>query len=159
MKKHEGASQEARNLVSTTFTWVEDLIYVSLGVLLALSGVAVLIHGGIDLVRAIFGGLDVHAIITLLDRVLLALMITELLYTVKVSFREHVLSAEPFLVVALIAAVRRILVITAEFGAQMRPDELHFRQVIQELALLTVLILVLVGSAVMLRRRSPAVEA
>ncbi len=159
MKKHEGASPEARSLVATTFTWIEDVIYVSLGVLLALSAVAVLIHGGVDLVRAIFGGLDVHAIITLLDRVLLALMITEMLYTVKVSFREHVLSAEPFLVVALIAAVRRILVITAEFGAQMRPDDQHFRQVIQELALLTVLILVLVASAVMLRRRAPAVEA
>lgn len=146
-------------MVATAFTWIEDVMYVSLGVLLALSGVAVLIHGGIDLLRAIFSGLDVHAIITLLDRVLLALMITEMLYTVKVSFREHVLMAEPFLVVALIAAVRRILVITAEFGAQMRPDELHFRQVIQELALLTVLILVLVASVVMLRRRSTAVEA
>jgi uncharacterized membrane protein (DUF373 family) len=157
--KKEGASAEARGVVATAFTWVEDLMYVSLGVLLALSGVAVLVHGGVDLVRAVFSGLDVHAIITLLDRVLLALMITELLYTVKVSFREHALIAEPFLVVALIAAVRRILVITAEFGAQMRPDEVHFRQVIQELALLTVLILVLVASVVMLRRRSAAVEA
>ncbi len=146
-------------MVATAFTWIEDLIYVSLGVLLALSGVAVLVHGGIDLVSAVFAGLDVHAIITLLDRVLLALMITELLYTVKVSFREHVLSAEPFLVVTLIAAVRRILVITAEFGAQLRPDEPHFRQVIQELALLTVLVLVLVASVVMLRRRAGPVEA
>jgi hypothetical protein len=36
------------------------------------------------------------------------------LYTVHVSFREHVLTAPPFLLVALIAAVRRILVLTAE---------------------------------------------
>jgi hypothetical protein len=35
-------------------------------------------------------------------------------YTVHVSFREHGLVAEPFLVVGWIAVVRRILLITAE---------------------------------------------
>jgi hypothetical protein len=72
---------------------------------------------------------------------------------VQVSFKEHALVPEPFLVVALIAAVRRILVITAEFGAQARPPEELFRHVMWELTLLTVLILVLVVSVVILRRR------
>jgi len=54
------------------------------------------------------------SIIGLLDQLLLVLLIVELLYTVHVSFREHVLTAPPFLLVALIAAVRRILVLTAE---------------------------------------------
>jgi hypothetical protein len=80
-------------------------------------------------------------------------MVIELLYTVQVSFREHALLPEPFLLVALIAAVRRILVITAEFGAQAKPEDTMFRQVMSELALLTVLIVVLVVSLVLLRRR------
>jgi hypothetical protein len=79
---------------------------------------------------------------------------------VLVSFREHTLVPQPFLLVALIAAVRRILVITAEFGAQARPEEELFRHVMLELALLTVLIAVLAAALALLRRRpAPAVEA
>lgn len=156
--KQEGASRETRGVVATAFTWLEDVVYVALGVLLALSAVALLVHGGIDLVRAL-PGLEVRAIVALLDQILLALMIVELLYTVKVSFREHTVVAEPFLLVALIAAVRRILVITAEFSAQARPDERLFRQVMAELGLLTVLVLALVASVVILRRRPASAEA
>ncbi len=156
--KREGASQEARGVVSTVFTWLEDVVYVALGILLALSAAGLLVHGGIDLVRAL-PRLDVRAVVALLDQILLALMIVELLYTVKVSFREHTLVAEPFLLVALIAAVRRILVITAEFSAQTRPDDRIFRQVMAELALLTVLVLALVASVVILRRRPTSAEA
>ncbi len=147
-----------RSFISTAFTRAQDFVYVALGVLLALSAAALVAHGGLDLVRAVFGGVDVRAIVTLLDRILLALMVVELLYTVQVSFREHTLVPEPFLLVALIAAVRRILVITAEFGAQTRPDDKLFRQVMWELGLLTVLIVVLVAALVILRGRPRAAE-
>jgi hypothetical protein len=36
-------------------------------------------------------------------------MIVEILHTVRISLRSHILVAEPFLIVGLIAAVRRIL--------------------------------------------------
>src|SRR5512146_2414278 len=49
----EGASRETRGVVSTAFTWLEDGVYVALGILLALSAVGLLVHGGIDLVRAL----------------------------------------------------------------------------------------------------------
>lgn len=152
--KEGGTSQETRGLVTTAFTWLEDFVYVALGVLLAVSAVALLLHSGYDLVRAIVEGLDVRGIVTLVDRILLALMIVELLYTLKVSFQQHALLPEPFLLVALIASVRRILVITVEFGAQERPEQQLFRQAMSELALLTVLILVLAAAVMILRRRS-----
>ncbi len=142
----------ARKVVSTAFGRVQDVVYVVLGVLLALTAAGLLVHGAIDLARAVRQGEDVRAIVTLLDRILLALMVVELLYTVQVSFREHTLVPEPFLLVALIAAVRRILVITAELGAQAKPADFDFRQVMWELALLTGLIVVLVASLVVLRR-------
>jgi hypothetical protein len=150
----EKADSETRAFISAAFTRVQDVVYVALGVLLAVSALTVLVHGGVDLVRAVTRDFDLRAIVYLLDRILLGLMIVELLYTVQVSFREHTLVAEPFVLVALIAAVRRILVITAEFGAQTRPDEITFRHVLWELALLTALILVLVGSLTVLRRRT-----
>jgi uncharacterized membrane protein (DUF373 family) len=150
------SATHVRKLVSRAFGLSQDVVYVALGALLAVSAAAVLVHGGIDLIRAVMTGVDLRAIILLLDRILLALMIVELLYTVQVSFREHTLVPEPFVLVALIATVRRILVITAEFGAQTDVDPAHFRLVMLELALLTVLIVVLVGSLVTLRRSAAA---
>jgi uncharacterized membrane protein (DUF373 family) len=154
--KQEKSEGGTRSVVSILFTRAQDLVYVALGVLLALSAIALVVHGGIDLVRAVLQGVDAGAIVTLLDRILLALMVVELLYTVQVSFKEHALVPEPFLLVALIATVRRILVITAEFGAQTRPADQLFRQVMWELSLLTVLIVVLVASVVILRKRTAA---
>src|SRR5207249_6827217 len=63
------------------------------------------------------------SIIKLLDHVLLILLIVELLYTVQVSFREHALVPEPFLLVGLISAIRRVLILTADFVE--RQGEVH----------------------------------
>lgn len=153
-----GEQQRTRNVVSLAFARVQDVVYVALGILLAVTVAGLLVRGGVDLFRSLAEGVDVRSIVVLLDRILLALMVVELLYTLQVSFKEHALVPEPFLLLALIASVRRILVITAEFGAEARPDEVIFRHVMWELGLLTVLIVVLVASVVILRRR-PAVAA
>jgi uncharacterized membrane protein (DUF373 family) len=95
-----------------------------------------------------------NGIISLLDRMLLILLIVELLYTVQVSFREHALLPEPFLIVGLIAATRRILVVTAEFSVAEKTgaQQGRFRDGMLEIALLTIMIVALVGSLLMLRR-------
>ncbi|HUK39614.1 MAG TPA: phosphate-starvation-inducible PsiE family protein [Candidatus Acidoferrales bacterium] len=92
-------------------------------------------------------------IVGLLDQVLLILMIVEILYTVQVSFREHTLVAEPFLIVGLIAAVRRVLILTAEFSKPAEIIEAAFRNAMFELGLLTVLILALVISLFLVKRQ------
>ncbi len=157
--KHEGSATGTRRVISTGFTWLQDGVYITLGVLLSVSAVAVLLPVALDLPRALTRGLETTSIVALLDRMLLALMIVELLYTVQISFREHTLVPEPFVLVALIAAIRRILVITAEFGAQSRPSEEVLRHVLLELALLTVLVAVLVAALVVLRARSAPAHA
>src|SRR5262245_4168890 len=96
--------------------------------------------------------------VVLLDRILLILLIVELLYTIQVSFREHALVPEPFLLVGLVAAIRRILVVTAELGVQEISDS-AFRLAMVELGVLGGLVLVLVISLVMLKRRHPGAVA
>ena len=76
-----------------------------------------------------------------------------LLYTVQVSFREQALVPEPFLIVGLIAAIRRLLVLTAEFARFLEKGGGAFQGAMVELGLLTVMIVALVGSLVSLRRR------
>ena len=83
----------------------------------------------------------------------------ELLYTVQVSFREHGLIPEPFLLVGLIAAIRRVLVLTAEFAQVRDQTELVFQHLIIELAVLTFLIVALVASLVLLRKRGVTAAA
>lgn len=148
-----------RRLLAHVFTWVEDIVYIGLGVLLAASALVLLGHTALtfsrDLVHATLPG----AIVSLLDRLLLVLMIVELLYTVQVSFREHALVPEPFLIVGLVAATRRVLVLTAEFTGAQPPAEPVFRVTMIELGVLTAMIVALVGSLLMLRRRHPAAAA
>jgi len=46
----------------------------------------------------------------------LLLVVMEILHTIGMSIRERALVPEPFLIVGLIASIRRILVLTAEQG-------------------------------------------
>jgi hypothetical protein len=79
--------------------------------------------------------------------------------SVQVSFREHGLIPEPFLLVGLIAAIRRILILTAEFAEVKDESGPVFQHLIIELAVLTFLIVALVVSLVLLRKRGGAVVA
>jgi hypothetical protein len=153
-----GVGASARAVVARGFTYVEDVLYVGLGVLLAAAALVLLADGVVMFWRALVATELPARVIELLDRILLILMIAEILYTVQVSLREHTLVPEPFLVVALIAAVRRVLIITAEFADLVDKGPEAFRNAMVELALLTVMIVALVASLLMLRRRqTPAV--
>ena len=132
---------------------VEDIVYVGLAMILAALALGLLVDGGVAFVRAVASGELAARVAALLDRLLLILMVVEILYTVQVSLREHTLAPEPFLVVGLIAGIRRILVLTAEFSEMVEEGGDTFRNAMLELGLLTVLVLALVGALAMLRRR------
>lgn len=82
------------------------------------------------------------AIIRLLDRVLLALMLAEIMYTLRQAERTHTLTAAPFLVIGIIAAVRRMLIITAESVSHADLNDPKFLAALAELVVLGVTILV-----------------
>jgi uncharacterized membrane protein (DUF373 family) len=148
---------EARAWIARAFTAVEDVVYISLGVLLAASALTLLVTGVMDFGRSLLAGKA--GVIALLDRILLILLIVELLYTVQVSFREHALLPEPFLLVGLISAIRRVLVLTAEFGELRDRTPEAAREFVLELGVLTVLILALAVALVLLRKRGAPVAA
>jgi uncharacterized membrane protein (DUF373 family) len=146
--------ESARTWVAKAFSWVEDAVYVGLGVLLAGCALTLLASGALTFWQQLLAGTLSQHIVQLLDRLLLILLIIEVMYTVQVSFREHSLAPEPFLIVGLIAVIRRLLVLTAELPQLIdKADPAIFRQVSIELALLALMIVALVASLVMLRRR------
>jgi hypothetical protein len=154
-----GPSPDVRERISQWFGRVEDVVYVGLGVVLAGSALVLLGAAAWGFGQDLLAGELPEKMIALLDRVLLIVMVVEVLYTVQVSFRERVLVPEPFLIVGLIAATRRILLLTAEFSKFIESGQGAFRNAMTELGLLTVLIVALVGSIVLLRKRHPEAVA
>ena len=97
-------------------------------------------------------------ILQVLDQLLVVLMLVEVLHTVRISIRSHILVTEPFLVIGLIASIRRMLVITLEAasltqgGAWTSGGQSIFHASMVELGLLGFLVLILVFSITLLRR-------
>jgi uncharacterized membrane protein (DUF373 family) len=88
--------------------------------------------------------------LTVLDRVLLAFIFVELIDTVRVTVRERgIFIAEPFLLVGLIAVVRRILLLTAEIEGASAEE---FQNMLIELGVMTGLVIVLTGALYFTRR-------
>jgi uncharacterized membrane protein (DUF373 family) len=131
------------------FLTVEVLAYV---VLVGVAGAAVSLWG------AIRASGEASALVVAVDRLLFVLMVVEVMHTVRVSFRSGTLVCEPFLIVGLIASIRRVLVITLETSQAREPGKWNpdaqalLNSTMLELAVLGGLILVMVISIYMLRR-------
>lgn len=138
-----------------SLVWAERAIFFAIGVLLFLGALALLKESANVLFKMYFGGgVPLSLGSQFLDVVLLVLMIVELAYTVILSLRGAVLQAEPFLIVGLIAVIRRMLVITVgEVGGHGESVRMN----VAELGILTAIVIVFVGSIVMLRIK-PAPE-
>ena len=147
-----------RQWLTTIISRGEDIVYLGLAVLLAASALAFLVVEAVGFWRTIIDGALAENIVPLLDQLLLIIIIVELLFTVKVSFREHVLEPQPFLIVAVIAVSRRIIVLTAELSKLLKADEQVFQHALWELAILTVLAVALVISLRLLRPQEHKVE-
>lgn len=143
---------EGRAGIARMYTLIEDVVYVGLGVLLTGLVLMLLASGFISFGRSALGWTVATSIIELLDKTLLILLLVELLYTVKVSFREHSLVPEPFLLVGLISVIRRVLVLNAEFGEKHERAESVTHASVVELAVLGALILVLAVSLMLVRQ-------
>ncbi len=87
----------------------QDIVAVTVGVVLVLLAAVLLVSGIVDFVDGSHGSLSAAAP-QLLDQVLLVLILIEIVHTVVLSLRAHRLIAQPFIVVGLIAVIRRILV-------------------------------------------------
>lgn len=136
----------------------ERAVFSFVGVLFFIAAFALAVRATGDLWLLVAGPHDtiIAAGTAFLDVMLLVLMMVELAYTVTVSLRGTVLAAEPFLIVGLIAVIRRMLVITIgdvnAGGARPAPAASLGTQPI-ELGILTGVVLVLVTSIVLLRQR------
>jgi uncharacterized membrane protein (DUF373 family) len=92
---------------------VEDVIYVSIAVLLAVGAALLVVRAGAVLVRgATSDGTD--AFIDVLDAILLVFIFVELLYAVRITLKERQIVAEPFLIAGILVCIKEIVVLAVK---------------------------------------------
>lgn len=124
----------------------EHYIYVATAILLVIAAATLLASAVVEGVLEVLAGEPDAALLHLLDRALLVLMLAEIIYTVRSVARRHRLEVEPFFIVAIIAAIRRILIITAESTGNVDLQDTHFQAGMVELGILAVIVLALAGA-------------
>jgi uncharacterized membrane protein (DUF373 family) len=140
----------------------EVFVYSVLAVLLIITALATIADVGKMLWEGLRHWTIAAETLRVLDQLLVVLMLVEILHTVRISIRSHHLVTEPFLVVGLIASIRRLLVITLEAATLTKGGTWSvegasiFRASMIELGLLGLLVLILVFSITLLRRFAPS---
>ena len=113
--------ERAVALADRAFGRFELFAYIVLGALLAATALLGIVSAAVSLWQALQQYADSTTLVMTIDRLLFVLMVAEILHTVRVSFRSGSLVSEPFLVVGLIASIRRVLVITLESSQASQP--------------------------------------
>jgi uncharacterized membrane protein (DUF373 family) len=151
MKSVRGGPRSERAL--SVLSGIEDALYAVIALFLIGSGVLLLFSAGRD-VATNFDVTNIHPLIVrVLDETLLVFMVVELLHTVRITLRDHRLAAEPFLIVGLIAGVRRILILTANTETLSSGPDFVVYWV--QLLLLIVLVVAMVVALFIWRRAHP----
>lgn len=142
----------------SAFRWAERTVFFIIGMLLFVSALALARQGVTVLIGLIEGdpGSSIALTASFLDIVLLILMIGEIAYTVGLSLRGSVLRAQPFLIVGLIAVIRRILVLTVH-EVQNKPSPASvLTPGTPDLGVLALVVMVFVLALYLLRERTAA---
>jgi uncharacterized membrane protein (DUF373 family) len=127
----------------------QSAIYLVVAALLVAAAVFILVGTVQDLIQGSSSRPVADSGLFILDRVLLLFIIAELLYTLRLVDAGGQILAEPFLLIGLIAIVRRLLIIAAELeGAKGRP----LTDFLIQIGALAGLAFVLVVSIYILRR-------
>lgn len=138
-------------IVSRILSFAEHVVLVLVAVALIFLSILLLYQGVASLITAIQTNAIHDQAVNILDDILLVLMTMEIMYTVTLSIKAHRLQAEPFLVIGTIAAIRRILLITA-VSSQILSQPGEFQGMLLELGLLCVIIIIMALSIFILRR-------
>lgn len=139
-----------RERTTDFFGYIEDFFYVAVATALVLIGAIYFGYAIYDFIKhAVDGGEFSLLVIELLSSLLLVFIVTEIVHTVRAVIDEKIIVAEPFLLVGIVAAIRRMVVLSAE--AQDLLGKPEFTDAMLELGVLGGIVLLL-GLTVFLLR-------
>jgi uncharacterized membrane protein (DUF373 family) len=145
----EEKDRKLREGTEGAFGYVEDIFYVAIAGALAIAGLMLFGYAVWDFATSLGQQGFTPSILSLLDSLLLVFIVTELIHTVRAIIDEQVLVAEPFLIVGIVAAIRRLVVVSAEAKTLLGTPE--FPDAMLEIAVLMGGVLVLAASVFLMR--------
>ena len=146
-----GADRERRDRsgIAVLLGYGEFLIDTVVALALIVGGTILLGVVMYDFVSGLGQGPFVVVVLELLSGLLLVFIFTELITTIRVVIARRKVVVEPFLIVGIVAAVRRLIVISAE--AENLLGTAKFRDVMLEIAILAGTVLLLGATVLLLR--------
>ncbi len=139
-------------LGNRTLVLVEDLVYVSIAVLLAAGSVVLVVQAGVELVTGV-GGSGADALLETLDAILLVFIFVELLYAVRITLKERQIVAEPFLIAGILVCIKEIVVLAVKAANEYIGKGPEFARAMTEVGVLGAMVLVLAAAGVLLRKK------
>lgn len=145
----------------------EDVVYVAVAVLLVVGALVLIVDAASELLHLAGigsgedgsgeGAADV-SVLAMLDKLLLVFVLVELIFAVRTTLTRREIVAEPFLIVGIIASIKEIILLSVEAanvveGKPTTPDPASPEQYILLIGLLGLLVVLLSGSAVLLRMK------
>jgi hypothetical protein len=144
-KEARRAPERYKKLFTGILDAFERVAYLAIALALSVPIVMLVFSAAMSMLEVSEVGV-LQTALNVLDRVLLAFIFVELIDTVR---ERGILIAEPFLLVGLIAVVRRILLLTAELE---RAGVEEVRNMLIELGVMTGLVIVLTIALYLTRR-------
>lgn len=147
-------SRELRLKIREFLISLEEYLYVLVAIGLIIGFVIVMIDGLFVLIHLYETSNFTEGAIKFLDKVLVSLIFLEIFYTVIVAITEEsaVKCVEPFIVVAITALVRRLLILSFEIShpTVYSPERIKFYLI--EMALIGGLVLLFIMGIIFFRR-------
>ena len=132
----------------------EFLIDATVAVALSVGGIILLGVVVWDFVSGLGDKPFLGQVLGLLSGLLLVFIFTELMGTIRLVITRHAVEVEPFLIVGIVAAIRRLIVLSAE--AENLIGTGQFRDLMIEIGVLAVTVLALGTTVLLLRLRAGA---
>jgi uncharacterized membrane protein (DUF373 family) len=149
MRHREGDERRDRTWIAVLLGYVELVLEAAVALALSLGGVilfGVVVYG---FLRDLGHGPVLGQMLELLSGLLLVFIFTELISTIRVVIARRSVQVEPFLIVGIVATIRRLIVVSAE--AENLLGTARFRDVMLEIAILAGAAFVLGATVLLLR--------
>lgn len=148
---------DGQQVGSKILGYAEKILYVLVGIGLVVMASLVLFQGAKDLYHLSSGTSITLQVATVLNDILFAIILLELLSTVITHLSEGGFQLKPFLIIGIISSVRRILVLGAQLSTSRISHSL-FQRELMELALDGVVALILTVSLFIVTKNNPEVN-
>lgn len=150
----EEKSQNFRIRAREFFIKLEEYLYYFVAIGLIIGFGIVMIDGLVILINLYNTSNFTEGAIKFLDKILVSLIFLEIFYTALVAILEEsaVKCVEPFILVAITALVRRLLILSFELSHPTIFSPERMKYYLIEMALVGILILMLIFSIILFRR-------